>query len=191
VPPTPRKLAAGPCTLAVRRERPGDAAAVHAVHLAAFAVDPVTGAHRAAAEIPEAPLVDALREDAGFLPHLSLVAVGDGEVVGHVIATRGWLEPLGHPVLGLGPLGVRPERQRSGVGTVLVHALVAVAEAAGERLVALLGSPDYYRRFGFVPAADLGIASPDPAWGAHFQARHLNGPPVTGTFRYAKPFDGL
>jgi putative acetyltransferase len=173
----------------VRRERPADHDAVRAVHLAAFAVDPVTGAHRTPEQIPEAPLVDRLREDAGFLPHLSLVAVTDGEVVGHVIATRGWLEPLGHPVLGLGPLGVRPDHQRSGVGTVLVHALLAVAEAADERLVALLGSPDYYRRFGFVAAAELGISAPDPAWGAHFQARHLNGPLVVGAFRYAEPFN--
>jgi hypothetical protein len=108
------------------------------------------------------------------------VAVDGDEIVGHVIATRGGLEPLGLPVLGLGPLGVRPARQRAGVGTVLVHALLAVAEAADERLVALLGSPDYYRRFGFVPAADLGITAPEPAWGEHFQARHLNGLPVQG-----------
>ena len=101
--------------------------------------------------------------EAGFLPYLSLVAVEGEDVLGHVIATRGWLEALGHPVLGLGPLGVRPEHQRAGIGTVLVHALLAVAEAADERLVALLGSPDYYRRFGFVPAAELGIAAPDPA----------------------------
>ncbi len=77
------------------------------------------------------------------------------------------------------------------MGTVLVHALLAVAEAADERLVALLGSPDYYRRFGFVPAAELGITPPDPAWGGHFQARHLNGPPVRGAFRYAEPFARL
>jgi putative acetyltransferase len=119
------------------------------------------------------------------------VAVDGDEIVGHVIATRGWLEPLGLPVLGLGPLGVRPARQRAGVGTVLVHALLAVAEAADERLVALLGSPDYYRRFGFVPAADLGITAPEPAWGEHFQARHLNGLPVQGAFRYAEPFSRL
>jgi putative acetyltransferase len=175
----------------VRRERPADHGAVRSLHSAAFRADPVTGVERASDDVPEARLVDELREDAGFLPHLSLVAVTDGEVVGHVIATRGWLEPLGHPVLGLGPLGVRPDHQRSGVGTVLVHALLAVAEAADERLVALLGSPDYYRRFGFVPAAELGIGAPDPAWGAHFQARHLNGPPVQGAFRYAEPFDRL
>lgn len=83
---------------------------------------------------------------------------------------------------------MRPDHQRSGVGTVLVHALLAVAEAAGERLVAVLGSPDYYRRFDFVPAAALGVTAPDPAWGVHFQARHLTGPPVEGAFRYAEPF---
>jgi predicted N-acetyltransferase YhbS len=119
------------------------------------------------------------------------VGVDGDDVVGHAIATRGWLEPLGHPVLGLGPLGVRPGYQRAGLGTVLVHALLAVAEAADERLVALLGSPDYYRRFGFVPAAELGVTSPDPAWGEQFHARHLNGPPVQGAFRYAEPFTWL
>jgi putative acetyltransferase len=168
----------------VRRERPADHAAVRLVHEAAFR--PPSGG-----DAVEARLVDQLREDSGFLPHLSLVAVEGDDVVGHVMATRGWLEPLGHPVLGLGPLGVRPGNQHAGVGTVLVHALLAVAEAADERLVALLGSPDYYRRFGFVPAAELGVTAPDPAWGGHFQARHLNGPPVQGAFRYAEPFDQL
>jgi putative acetyltransferase len=168
----------------VRRERSADHLAVRRVHEAAFR--PPGGG-----DVVEARLVGLLREDAGFLPHLSLVAVDGGDVIGHVIATRGRLEPLGHPALGLGPLGVRPEHQRTGVGTVLVHALLAVAEAADERLVALLGSPDYYRRFGFVPAADLGVISPDPSWGGYFQVRLLTGPPVSGTFRYADPFDRL
>ena len=175
----------------VRREQPRDHDAVRALHLAAFAVDPVTGEHRAAGEIPEAPLVDELREDAAFLPHLSLVARDGGDVVGHLIATRGWLEPFGTPALGLGPLGVRPDRQGRGVGTVLVHALLAVAEAADERLVALLGSPAYYRRFGFVRSTDLGVDPPVPAWGEHFQARMLQGGPSHGTFRYAEPFNRL
>ena len=72
-----------------------------------------------------------------------------------------------------------------------MHALIAVAEAAGERLVALLGSPDYYRRFGFVPSSELGIAPPNPAWGEHFQARLLSRRARHGTFRYAAPFGGV
>ena len=171
----------------VRRERPADHAAVHALHSAAFRPP---GA-RVDAVVVEARLTDELREDAGYLPHLSLVAEHERTIVGHVIGTRGWVEPQGLPALGVGPVGVLPAAQRRGIGTVLVHALLAVAEAADERLVALLGSPDYYRRFDFVPAAELGVVPPDPAWGEHFQARHLNGPPVRGAFRYAEPFRRL
>ena len=175
----------------VRRERPADHDAVRSVHRAAFRSGDTAGGD----EVVEARLVDELREDAGFLPHLSLVATdagADGEdVIGHVIATRGWLEPFGTPVLGLGPLGVRPRDQRRGVGTVLVHALLAVAEAADETLVALLGAPAYYRRFGFVRSTDLGVRPPDPRWAEHFQARRLRGRAVQGTFRYAEPFDRL
>jgi putative acetyltransferase len=163
----------------VRREHPRDHGAVRALHEAAFG-RPV-----------EARLLDELREDAGFLPHLSLVAVDGGRIVGHVIATRGWLEPLGAPVLGLGPLGVLPEMQGHGVGTALVHALIAVAEACDERLVALLGAPGYYGRFGFAASTELGIEAPDPAWGTYFQVRQLSGPPLNGTFRYADPFSRL
>jgi putative acetyltransferase len=165
--------------LIVRRERAADHEAVRALHDAAFG-GPTEGR-----------LTDELRADAGFLPHLSLVAEDDGRIVGHAIATRARLEPLDVPVLGLGPLGVHPDTQRRGVGTALVHALVAVAEASGERLIALLGDPAYYGRFGFVRATELGVEPPDPAWGVHFQARLLAGPPVNGTFRYAAPFDRL
>jgi putative acetyltransferase len=175
----------------VRREQPGDHAVVRALHRAAFAAHPVSGAVRAPDDVPEARLVDDLREDAGFLPHLSLVAVDDDVLVGHVIATRGWLEPLGTPALGLGPLGVLPRAQRRGIGTVLVHALLAVAEACDEPVVALLGSPDYYRRFGFERSTDLGIAPPEPAWGAYFQARRPRPGTARGTFRYADPFSRL
>jgi putative acetyltransferase len=176
----------------VRREGPADHDAVRALHRAAFS-RPAADRQE---EVVEARLTDELRRDVGFLPHLSLVAVRglageDQVVVGHVIATRGWLEPLGVPALGIGPLGVRPEDQGAGIGTVLVHALLAVAEAAEERVAALLGAPAYYRRFDFRPAAELGITAPDPAWGPHFQARHLTGPPVGGAFRYAAPFAAL
>lgn len=173
----------------IRREQPADADAVRALHRAAFARDPLTGVVRAPDDVPEARLVDELRQDAGFLPHLSLVAVRDDVVVGHVLATRGRLDPAGAPALGLGPLGVLPAEQGRGVGSCLVHALLAVAEACDEALVALLGDPGYYRRFGFRPAAELGVAAPDPAWGEHFQARLLTGREVSGTFRYAEPFD--
>ena len=67
--------------LVIRKEGTHDADAIRRVHRAAFGgADPV-----------EVGLVDALRADVGWLPHLSLVAVRDGAVVGHVVATRAWV----------------------------------------------------------------------------------------------------
>ncbi|WP_204044354.1 GNAT family N-acetyltransferase [Acrocarpospora phusangensis] len=169
----------------VRRETPADVADIRAVVAAAFAT-PETP------EPIEAPLVDRLRADAGWLPALSMVAVADGgEVVGHVVCTRGHVGDT--PALGLGPLSVRPDRQRQGVGLALMHAVLGAADALGEPLVALLGNPAYYGRYGFRAATDHGVEPPDPAWGAYFQVRTLSAyrPSMKGGFRYAEPFDGL
>lgn len=132
-----------------------------------------------------------LRADPGWVPALSIVAEGpDGEPIGHVVATEGRLE--GARVVGIGPLGVLPARQATGVGSALMHALLGAADALGYHVAVLLGDPGYYARFGFLPAAGLGIEGPDPSWGVAFQARRLSADPgVTGHFRYAAPFEGL
>ncbi len=170
----------------VRRERPGDVAAARAVQAAAFPTP------EGADEPIEAVLLDQLREDDGWLEDLSLVAEVDGEVVGHVVCTRGTVGADRRPALGLGPIGVRPDHQGQGIGSALVHAVVAVAEARDETLVALLGSTEYYPRFGFQPAADHGVEAPDPTWGAHFQVRVLDpSAVVAGPFVYAEPFSRL
>ena len=163
----------------MRREIPDDVEAIREVHRAAFG----------GGEPVEAGLVDALRADAGWLPCLSLVAVCDGAVVGHVVATRARVGDVA--AVGVGPLGVVPAAQGHGVGSALMYALLGAAQARGERLAGLLGAPAYYGRFGFVPAAETGISAPDPAWGRHFQVLPLAGRPPTGTFRYAGPFAEL
>ncbi|MGY1916593.1 GNAT family N-acetyltransferase [Blastococcus sp. SYSU DS0973] len=168
----------------VRRELPRDREAVRAVHAAAFAL-PSGG-------VPgEAHLVDALREDGDVVPGLSLVAELGGEVVGHVLCSRGDIE--GRPALGLGPLGVVPARQRRGVGQALMHGVLAAADALVEPCVALLGDVGYYGGFGFLPAHQVGVRPPDPGWGAHFQIRRLTAwtDDVAGQFHYAPAFDRL
>ncbi|MBW3604963.1 MAG: N-acetyltransferase [Actinobacteria bacterium] len=142
---------------------------------------------------PEVVLVAALRRSPDWIPRLSLVAVDDdGGVVGHVVCTRARVG-AGHPVLALGPIGVRPDHQRVGTGSALVPAVLGAAEALDEALVGLLGDPAYCTRFGFRPAATVGIAPPDPSWGRYFQIRTLNpsDEPVAGRFRYPAPFDAL
>jgi putative acetyltransferase len=171
----------------IRRELPGDEPAVTEVHAEAFA--PIyPGSHPV-----EPRLVTRLRNSDAWLPPLSLVAVVDGAVVGHVCCTRGELLPGREPVLGLGPLGVRQQHQRSGVGSALMHAVLGAADALDEPLVVLLGHPGYYPRFGFRPAAELGIEPQDPEWAPAFQARPLtrHRPELRGRFEYAQPFSEL
>jgi putative acetyltransferase len=168
----------------IRRERPGDVAAARQVQVEAFG----TGD----GEPIEAWLHDELRKDEGWLPALSLVAEVDGEVVGHVVCTRGTVGADRRPALGLGPIGVHPDRQGRGLGSALVHAVLAVAEAQDETLVALLGSTEFYGRLGFVPATEHGVQAPDPTWGDHFQVRVLDpSAVVAGPFAYAEPFGRL
>jgi len=169
----------------IRREGETDAGAIRAITAAAFARPGAPG-HAA----PEVRLVDELRGSEAWIPALSLVATGPGgEVTGHVLCTRGHVGDV--PVLALGPLAVRPDRQRAGVGSALMHAVLGAGDALGEPLVALLGDPGYYGRFGFRLGRDCQITPPVAAWQPHFQVRLLTAyrPSVRGAFRYAEPFD--
>ena len=159
-----------------------DQSAVRTVHCAAFGC---------AADVAEARLVDDLRANGDVIAALSIVAVLDGDVVGHVICSRASI--AGRPSIGLGPLGVIPAYQRRGVGQALMHAVLAAADALDEPVVALLGEPAYYSRFGFVAGATLGILPPVPEWGPYFQIRPLStwDDSLRGTFRYAPAFHRL
>lgn len=171
----------------LRNETPADRGAILALAAEAFAVSPVTGLP-VAGEPVEAGLLRNLFDAVEYLPGFSIVAELDGRVVGHVISTRGRVGDAG--LLGLGPLAVTPRLQGKGIGTALMKETVVRANAAGEAGIVLLGSREYYRRFGFVPAAGLGVLPPDESWGQYFQLLPLArwGGGVQGTFRYAEPF---
>lgn len=145
----------------------------------------------------EATLADSLRADPAVEPRLTLVAEADGIVVGQVTASRGALvsptEAPDLPVVGLGPVAVDPQFQGRGIGTALLHAVVGAADALDEPALVLLGDPAFYRRFGFEPAAAVGILAPDDGWGDSFQVRTLGAwlPTMVGRYRYAAPFDDL
>jgi putative acetyltransferase len=164
-----------PGSVIIREELTGDADAVRRVHQQAFPTD------------VESRLVDLLR-DAGHLS-LSMVALVDDEVVGHVAfspvsvdsTSVGW---------GLGPVAVLPEHQRRGVGSQLVrHSLTACRELK-VTLVVVLGEPSFYSRFGFNSASTLGLHD-SYGGGDAFQALLLAAerPCRTGVVRYAPEFD--
>jgi len=147
-----------PPGITVRRETPADEAGVREVEERAFG------------RALEARLVDDLRRACPGC--LSLVAVtGAGMVVGHLLFSPVTLEPDAPPAaadgpaapdgaplgMGLGPLAVLPERQRQGIGSALVMRGVADLSTTACPYVTVVGHPDYYPRFGFVPAAGVGL----------------------------------
>ncbi|MGN6356884.1 MAG: GNAT family N-acetyltransferase [Novosphingobium sp.] len=142
----------------IRDERPEDAAAIAAITTEAFA-----GAAHAGGN--EDAIIDALRLSGALT--LSLVATDKGEVLGHVAFSPVRLEgrpsgPSGH-WYALGPVSVRPDRQRRGLGVALIQAGLARLRHRGAQGCVLTGEPAYYERFGFRSSEALtyaGHASP-------------------------------
>jgi len=139
----------------IRKERPGDEAAIRSVVSAAFTQGE---------NIPV--LVDRLRANGDA--EISLVAVEQGVIVAHVMLSRLRAELR---ALGLGPLAVVPAHQRRGIGSALVSESIELAAGAFWEIVFVLGNPNYYTRFGFDPALARGFASPYA--GEDFMARAL------------------
>ncbi len=164
-------------TMTIRPEQPGDEPAIQALTKAAFRDMPHADGN-------EADLVDALRRDGDLT--LSLVAVNmDLAIVGHIAFSPVAISDGSAGWYGLGPCSVIPTRQRTGIGSQLVEAGLAELRQRGARGVVLLGSPDYYGRFGF--EHDPKLAYPGPP-AKYFQRLVLNGPEPSGTVTYAPAF---
>ncbi|WPW32612.1 bifunctional class I SAM-dependent methyltransferase/N-acetyltransferase [Streptomyces atratus] len=162
-----------------RPETAADIEAVHAVNAEAFATP------------DEAALVDALRSDpAAWLPGLGYVALDgpDGDIAAYALLTRCRVGDA--PALALAPVATAPDRQRQGAGQAVVRAALDAARLRGEPLVLVLGHPEYYPKFGFVPASRYGIRPgfdvPDEAMMALVLDDSV--PVPQGTIRYPAAF---
>lgn len=137
----------------IRPETSADVDAIAEVTKAAFATLEISS-HT------EQFIVAALRA-AGALT-VSLVAVLDGRVVGHIAfspvtlsdGTPGWY--------GLGPVSVLPAQQRQGIGKALIAEGLARLRDLGARGCCLVGHPAYYTKFGFRNASGLAVEGVPP-----------------------------
>ena len=172
----------------VRKQEAQDYEAIRHVYAEAFRQPRFRPRQNAGAVPPEVALFEALWEAGDAIPELSFTAVSDAKVIGHVTASTATVGA--DPVVAVGPIGVLPDHQGTGIGSALMGAHLEAADAAAVPLVALLGAPQYYSRFGFRPAAQLGVMAPEPEWGAAFQARPMTAytDAVAGPFRYAPAF---
>lgn len=107
------------------------------------------------------------RDGVDCVEPLSRVAWDGARLVGTIrywpVTIRNEEDTPGVPALLLGPLGVAPDRQGSGVGRALMADTLIHAAHLGSRIVVLVGPMHYYGRFGFQPAAPLGITMPGEA----------------------------
>ncbi len=142
--------------LIIRPETPEDKAAIYHVNQGAFG------------QKEEADLIEKLR-NRGILA-ISLVAVLDNEIVGHIAFSPAQIdsEYSNFPVITLAPMAVLPAYQHQGIGSQLVQAGLEECRRLNHKIVVLVGHPDYYPRFGFIPAKPRGIDCefkvPDEAW---------------------------
>lgn len=150
----------------IRPEQDGDAAAIRAVLTSAFPSE------------EEADLVEALRANSSvWEPGLSYLAQDGGEVIGHVLLTRCWINST--PALALAPVAVAPEHQGRGVGSALIQKILDDAGAAARALnapaaVLVLGHADFYPRFGFEVSRMHGIKPPFDVPKENFMVLNLN-----------------
>ena len=126
--------------ITIRPETPADVTVIHDLTLAAFAP-------MAFSKGNEADCLAALRRDGDLT--LSLVAVENGEILGHVAFSPVMIDDNHNGWFGLGPISVLPDRQRQGIGGKLITGGLAQLEAMGAKGCALIGNPKVYSAFGF------------------------------------------
>jgi putative acetyltransferase len=164
--------------ISIRPETKADVEAIRHVHETAFS------------SLLEAELVDNIEAEGDGV--LSLVAVCDGEIAGHVLFSRlSALESRGLRASALGPLGVLPSQRGRGIATALVREGIARLRSDGEDLILALGEPGFYKRFGF--SVEAARAFQTPYDGPHQQAMALSdaGHLAQGVLRYASAFSML
>lgn len=161
----------------IRPEKPEDATSIRMITEAAFRLNDHSSG-------TEGAIIDALRE-AGALA-ISLVAVIDDEAVGHIAFSSVTIDGQHRGWFGLGPVAVRPDLHRRGVGSALIREGLSRLRQAGANGCVLVGDPAYYRRFGFENDPALRYEGL-PA--EYFMRLAFNDPAPTGRVTFHAGFD--
>lgn len=156
-------------TVTLRLEEPSDEREVESVIRDAFwnQYEPGCSEHY---------LAHLLRLSPDFVPELDLLAEAGGRIVGSILYTRAHilLDAGGKiPVLSFGPLAVRPDVQRLGIGGRLIRSTQQLARESGARAILIYGDPAYYSRYDFVPAETYRIGTPQNQYLTPLQAYEL------------------
>lgn len=138
-------------------------------------------------------LIGRLRNSDNFVKELSLVALKDKEIIGHIMATRLDIKGVNktHVSLAIAPLSVDPHYQKMGVGSKLIKEIFEIAKKLGYESAFVLGSEVYYPKFGFKESLDFDLKSPFDVPSENFMAIELKPNSlenVDGDIIFAKEF---
>jgi len=120
----------------------------------------------------EADLVRDLLHDFSAKPVLSLLAFQKNRALGHILFTTAQLSGNqgSASIVILAPLAIVPDAQKQGIGGKLIEKGLERLSKSEVDLVFVLGHPEYYPRYGFKPAGDLGFEAPYPIPDVHANA---------------------
>jgi len=161
----------------IRPEQPSDIVAIRQLTKAAFAQMEYSSQ-------TEAEIVDALRKANALT--ISLVAVEDAAVIGHVAFSPVTIDDEDMDWYGLGPVSVMPDRQSEGIGGKLIRDGLARLTDIGAKGCVVLGDPGYYTRFGFQNDANLIFEAAPPEY---FMRLVFDGPTPAGKVSYHDGFN--
>jgi len=117
---------------------------------------------------------------------VSLVAIEDSAIVGHVAISPVQISSGEMGWYGLGPISVQPNKQGLGIGSLLMNQSLEKLKKLDAKGCVLLGDPNYYSRFGFKTYPELilpGVPS------EYFQALNFLGNIPKGEVSYHEAFN--
>lgn len=163
--------------IGVREGRPEDTVGIETLYPAAF---------------PDEDLMPVVRELlANEFWGLSLLAIVEGDLAGHVYFTSCSVAGNAGRVALLGPLAVTPALHGRGIGSALINDGFARLKNAGIHQVCVLGDPAYYSRFGFASETEITPPYPLPSeWLGAWQSVSLEDAdvPLRGTLSVPSPW---
>ncbi|MEW6598424.1 MAG: N-acetyltransferase [Pseudomonadota bacterium] len=162
----------------VRPETSIDIAKIYRLVEAAFADEP----H---AEGDEQDFVERLRASRDYVAELARVGVRGESIIAHLMMTRLAVQPPAtrSGLLLLAAVSVDRDWRKRGLGTRMIEDAFDRARALGFRSVLVVGDPEFYRRFGFRPSTEFGLANLNGIEDRYVQALELTpgalaGPPA-------------
>ncbi len=161
----------------IRFETPNDVDAIHQLTKQAFAAMPYSDGS-------EPYIIDALRRDGDL--SLSLVMECENRLIGHIAFSPIKINDQHLNWYGLGPVSVAPELQKQGYGSQLIRKGLKDVQAIGALGCALIGNPNYYKRFGFNSHKGFTYGDLDQQY---VMQNPFDGEPRLGHLTYAKGFD--